>query len=77
MRTAPSLIEVMAVPKGRELISRLTWLLWQDHERYKLQLEEAISAYSYFLQFLSLAVQGTFPSTCFPPFNCVVPEYVL
>ena len=52
---------VMAVPKGRELVSRLTWLLWQDHERYKFQLEEAVSLFSYLPYFLILNSPGYVP----------------
>ena len=44
----------MAVPKDRELVSHLAWLLWQDHERYKFQLEEAVSLFSYLPCFLVL-----------------------
>ena len=33
----------MAGFEGKELVCRLSWLVWQDQENFRLQLKEAVS----------------------------------
>ena len=36
----------MEGPKGKELVKRLSWLIRQDEEHFKVQLEQAVSFYT-------------------------------
>ena len=43
VQTCFVIIPVMSQFKGKELIRRLAWLVYQDQEHYRYQLEKAVS----------------------------------
>ena len=42
----------MAGFEGKELVRRLSWLVWQDQENFRHQLKEAVSIILFFYQIL-------------------------
>ena len=48
---------------GRNCLHRLAWLVHQDEENYRLQLEEAVSL-SHLLFYFIFFFSGTFSGTC-------------
>ena len=51
----------MAGFEGKELVRRLSWLVWQDQENFRHQLKEAVSI----ILFFYLLFWSTYPGTLY------------